>query len=162
MILDGEQYRIIVESSPNMIWRAGTDTLCNYFNKTWLDFTGRTMEQEAGNGWAEGVHVEDFDDCLKTYLGSFEKRQPFEMEYRLKRHDGEWRWINDRGTPYYTDNGEFGGYIGSCIDVSEMVEGRNMRSLAENDGLTGIFNRQHFEELAEREFLKAKRFQTEL
>ncbi|MEI7885500.1 MAG: sensor domain-containing diguanylate cyclase [Clostridia bacterium] len=162
MELDHGQYKIIVESSPNMIWRSGKDAMCNYFNTTWLNFTGKTMEQEVGTGWAEGVHPEDYESCLKIYLDAFEKQESFEMEYRLKRRDGEWRWINDRGVPYYIGDHEFAGYIGSCIDVTDKVEGQKMRDLAQKDGLTGIFNRQYFEQLAEIEFLKAKRFLTNL
>ncbi|UYO62552.1 sensor domain-containing diguanylate cyclase [Acetobacterium wieringae] len=162
MKLDNDQYRIIVESSPNMIWRAGTDTLCNYFNTTWLKFTGRTMTQEMGNGWAEGIHPEDFDMCLKVYLESFAKQESFEMEYRLKRRDGVYRWINDRGVPYYINDHEFAGYIGSCMDVTDKVEGQKLRDLAQRDGLTRIYNRQYFEQLANVEFSKAKRFESDL
>lgn len=162
MKLDNDQYQIIVESSPNMIWRAGKDTLCNYFNKTWLNFTGKAMKDEVGTGWAEGVHPEDYDNCLKIYLESFAKQESFEMEYRLKRKDGLYRWINDRGVPYYVGDHEFGGYIGSCIDVTDKVEGQKMRDLAQKDGLTGIYNRQYFEQLANVEFSKAKRFKTDL
>jgi len=103
MILDENQYRMIVDSSPNMIWRSGTDTSCNYFNRTWLEFTGRTIEQEVGNGWTEGVHPDDFEFCVNYYLTAFEKIIAFEMNYRLKRKDGQWRWINDRGVPYFDD-----------------------------------------------------------
>lgn len=162
MKLDNDQYRIIVESSPNMIWRAGTDTLCNYFNTTWLKFTGRTMTQEMGNGWAEGVHPEDFDMCLKVYLEAFAKQESFEMEYRLKRRDGVYRWINDRGVPYYINDHQFAGYIGSCMDVTDKVEGHKLRDLAQRDGLTRIYNRQYFEQLASVEFTKAQRFDTDL
>ncbi|MFZ5974961.1 MAG: sensor domain-containing diguanylate cyclase [Bacillota bacterium] len=157
MTIADEQYRIIVESSPNMIWRSGKDALCDYFNTTWLNFTGRTMEQEIGNGWAEGVHPDDFDRCLKIYLEAFEQRKPFEMEYRLRRHDGQWRWIKDRGVPYYVDNA-FAGFIGSCMDVNENVEGQKLLNMAQKDGLTGINNRQYFELLASEEVKKARRF----
>ena len=162
MKLDNDLYRIIVESSPNMIWRAGTDALCNYFNATWLNFTGKTMTQEVGNGWTEGVHPEDFDMCLKIYLDAFAKQESFEMEYRLKRKDGVYRWINDRGVPYFIDDHEFGGYIGSCMDVTDKVEGQQMRDLAQKDGLTQIYNRQYFEQLANVEFAKSKRFHSDL
>ena len=113
------EYRLLVEHSPVMIWRAGTDAKCDYFNETWLEFTGRSLEQEMGDGWAEGVHPDDFDRCLKLYLDHFHRRQAFEMEYRLRRHDGEFRWIFDRGVPYEDDSGGFGGFIGSCVDVDE-------------------------------------------
>lgn len=162
MKLENNQYQIIVESSPNMIWRAGTDTLCNYFNATWLRFTGKTIEMEVGTGWAEGVHPDDYEICLKIYLDAFSKQEEFEMEYRLMRHDGVYRWINDRGTPYFIGEHEFAGYIGSCMDVTDKVEGQRMRDLAQKDGLTGILNRQYFEQLGNIEFSKAKRFHTDL
>lgn len=115
-------YQSLVEQAPILIWRANTDSLCDYFNERWLAFRGRTMEQEFGNGWAEGVHPDDFDRCLKIFLDNFSLRTAFEMEYRLMRHDGVYRWIFDRGVPYQKDNGEFAGFIGSCIDVTERVD----------------------------------------
>lgn len=118
-VLSGTEYRLLIEHSPVMIWRAGLDAKCDYFNDTWLGFTGRTMEQEVGDGWAEGVHPDDFDRCVAYYLDHFHRRAEFEMEYRLRRHDGEYRWIFDRGVPYTDDKGEFAGFIGSCVDVHE-------------------------------------------
>ena len=116
------EYEALVEQSPILIWRANTEALCDYFNDRWLLFRGRTMEQEYGNGWAEGVHPDDFDRCLKIYLDNFNIRKTFEMEYRLMRHDGVYRWIFDRGVPFQNDNGDFLGFIGSCIDVNERVD----------------------------------------
>lgn len=115
------EYEALVEQSPILSWRANTEALCDYFNERWLSFRGRSMEEEYGNGWAEGVHPDDFDRCLKIYLESFGRREIFEMEYRLQRHDGEYRWIFDRGVPFYDGDGSFAGYIGSCIDVTERV-----------------------------------------
>ncbi|MBM2835017.1 MAG: hypothetical protein HW406_2178 [Candidatus Brocadiaceae bacterium] len=123
-LLSFEEYRILVEQAPIMIWRSNTTTACDYFNERWLAFTGRTMEQEMGNGWAAGVHPDDLDKCLKIYLDTFQKREVFEMEYRLRRHDGRYRWIFDRGVPFKGPDGKFAGYIGSCIDVTEKVEAR--------------------------------------
>src|SRR5438270_12767604 len=97
--LSGTEYAVLVEQAPIMIWRANTTTECDYFNERWLQFRGRSMQQEIGNQWAEGVHPDDLDQCLKTYLGSFEKHEVFEMHYRLRRHDGLYRWIFDRGVP---------------------------------------------------------------
>ena len=125
--LTGIEYRLLVEHSPVLIWRANVDKKCDYFNKVWLDFTGRTLEQELGDGWAEGVHPEDLDRCFQIYVTNFDARLPFEMEYRLKRHDGAWRWIFDRGVPYTDDNGEFLGYIGSCVDVTERREAEQQK-----------------------------------
>ena len=108
-----------MEHHPTLIWRAGLDAKCDYFNETWLNFTGRTLEQEQNNGWAEGVHPDDLQRCLDIYLGNFEKRQAFEMEYRLRRHDGVYRYLFDRGVPFWDDTGAFAGFIGSCVDVHE-------------------------------------------
>ena len=115
-----ERFHTMADGAPVMIWLSGLDKLCTWFNRQWLEFTGRTMEQELGNGWAEGVHPDDLDRCLKTYVEAFDNRQPFSMEYRLKRHDGEWRWVLDTGTPTYEANNKFAGYIGSCIDMTDL------------------------------------------
>ncbi len=112
-------YLSLFENFPAMIWRSGIDGKCNYFNKNWLNFTGRTLEQELGDGWAEGVHPDDLEKCLNIYLDSFRRRESFEMQYRLKRYDGEFGWINDIGRPYYDLEGIFAGYIGSCYDITD-------------------------------------------
>lgn len=132
-LLTPTEYQILVEQAPIMIWRSDLSMGCDYFNERWLAFTGRTMEQERGNGWAEGVHPEDFQRCLDIYVGSFSKRVTFEMEYRLRRSDGEWRWIFDRGVPFSGPNGLFAGYIGSCIDVTERVEAQARLKQAKED-----------------------------
>ncbi len=142
-MMDLEQYHQIIEFSPNMIWRSNLTTECDYFNKIWLDFTGRTLEEELGFGWAQGVHPDDFDRCVKIYVDSFEKQQKFEMDYRLKRYDGQYRWINDRGTPFYNENGDFLGYIGSCMDVTEKIEGQTLKEMAQTDALCNTYNRQY-------------------
>ncbi|MGE0090302.1 MAG: PocR ligand-binding domain-containing protein [Bacteroidales bacterium] len=113
------QYRSLANAGLALIWTSGTDKLCNYFNDPWLKFTGRTLEQEMGNGWTEGVHPDDFDKCLETYITAFDKREPFEMEYRLRHVSGEYRIILDMGTPNFNSNGEFIGYIGHCIDITD-------------------------------------------
>lgn len=117
--LTATEYRLLVEHLPVMIWRSGTDAKCDYFNEPWLAFTGRTLEQERGDGWAEGVHPDDLDRCVEHYLEHFHRREPFEMEYRLRRHDGVYRWIFDRGVPFTDETGAFAGFVGSCVDVHE-------------------------------------------
>jgi len=113
------QYRNLANSGVALIWTSGTDKLCNYFNEPWLNFTGRTIEQELGDGWLEGVHPEDLDRCIRTYSSSFDKREPFEMEYRLRHANGEYRWIQDMGTPNFNSEGDFIGYIGHCFDITD-------------------------------------------
>jgi len=110
---------MMADTAPVLVWMSGADMLCNFFNKPWLEFTGRTMEQELGNGWSEGVHAEDLQHCLGTYVSSFKARRTFSMEYRLRRADGEYRWILDTGVPRYSPQGGFAGYIGSCLDITE-------------------------------------------
>ena len=117
-----QRYRAVTDASPIMVWMAGLDKLCYYFNKGWLDFVGRTLQQEAGNGWAENVHPDDFDRCLQIYVDSFDARRPFEMEYRLRHHSGQYRWITDHGTPRYAADGTFEGYVGGCVDIHDQKE----------------------------------------
>jgi diguanylate cyclase (GGDEF)-like protein/PAS domain S-box-containing protein len=162
MNLSLSEYKAIVEFSPNMIWRSGTDAKCNYFNETWLKFTGKTMKEELGIGWTKGVHPDDFDACMKTYLESFDKHEAFEMEYRLARFDGQPRWINDRGVPFYDENGLFSGYIGSCIDVTDNIEGRKLTEMAHVDTLTGLYNRNYLEHRLEYEFDRSQKEQKDL
>lgn len=114
-----EFYLGILEEFPALIWRANTEKLCDYFNTTWLQFTGKTMEEEYGYGWAEGVHPDDLDKCVEIYNLNFDQRKSFSMEYRLKNADQEYRWILDIGRPYYDLDGTFLGYIGSCYDITE-------------------------------------------
>jgi PAS domain S-box-containing protein len=112
------QYRHLADTGLALIWTSGTDKLCNYFNKPWLKFTGRTLEQEIGNGWTQGVHPADLDSCVQIYVTAFDKREAFDMEYRLRSASGEYRWIRDLGTPNYNGSGEFIGYIGHCFDIN--------------------------------------------
>ncbi len=117
-----QRFRVITDTAPIMIWMAGTDKLCFYFSKGWLDFVGRTLQQEAGNGWTENLHPDDFNRCLQIYDNSFDARQPFEMECRLRHHSGQYRWILDHGVPRYAPDGTFEGYVGSCLDIHDQKE----------------------------------------
>ncbi|MDQ3399069.1 MAG: PAS domain S-box protein, partial [Deinococcota bacterium] len=113
------RFRTMADTAPVLIWMSGLDKRCTYFNKIWLDFTGRSVAQELGDGWREGVHPDDYECCLSSYAEAFDARQEFEMEYRLRRADGAYRWILDRGAPRFLTDGSFAGYIGSCIDITE-------------------------------------------
>jgi PAS domain S-box-containing protein len=114
-----ERFRLVANTAPVMIWMSGPDRLYTYFNQSWLKFTGRSIQAENGNGWREGVHRKDLSRCVEFYTKAFDRRESFEMEYRLRRHDGEYRWILDHGVPRFDVAGSFAGYIGSCIDISE-------------------------------------------
>lgn len=123
---ENERFRLMADCSPVLLWLANDQAHCTFFNKPWLEFTGRTMEQEYGYGWAEGVHFEDYSFCIDYFMQHFKKRQPFSMEYRLKRHDGEYRWILDNGRPLI-ENNIFRGYVGSCIDITALREAQNAK-----------------------------------
>ena len=124
--------RSLADSSIGLIWAAGTDKLCYYFNKGWLKFTGRTHEEEQGNGWANGVHPDDLARCIAIYDQHFDQRKEFSMDYRLRRHDGVFRWIRDNGTPRYDSEGEFIGYLGHCLDINDRVEAeQSLRKLSQ-------------------------------
>jgi PAS domain S-box-containing protein len=118
-----QRYQVITDAIPVMIWMAGLDKRCYYFNKCWLDFVGRSLEEEYGNGWTENIHPDDFERCLQIYMGSFDARRPFEMQYRLKHHTGRYRWILDHGVPRYSPDGTFEGYVGGCLDIHDQKEG---------------------------------------
>jgi PAS domain S-box-containing protein len=114
-----ERFRTMADTAPVMIWMSGPDKRCTFFNRGWLEFTGRTLEQELGNGWAAGVHPEDFDHCLAIYADAFDARQQFTTEYRLRRYDGQYCWVLDHGVPRFESDGTFVGYIGTAIDITE-------------------------------------------
>ena len=112
------RFRTIANHAPVLIWISDTNKLCTFFNQTWLDYTGKTIEQELGYGWIQRVHQADRERCWQVYAAAFDRREEFTIEYRLQRADGEYGWILDRGIPHFDSNGEFTGYIGSCVDIS--------------------------------------------
>lgn len=138
-----ERFRIMANAAPVMIWMAGPDAGCNFFNQRWLDFTGRSPEEETGQGWTLGVHPEDLPHCMSVYLGAFKEKKDFRVEYRLRRRDGQHRWVYDIGTPLFTREGAFSGYIGSCVDITELKQTEDAlrdsedryRDLVENSGI---------------------------
>ena len=116
------RFRIMADTSPVLIWMADTSKACTYFNKVWLNFTGRTLEQEKGYGWREGIHSDDYVSCIEQYIAAFDQHLPFTTEYRMLRFDGVYRWILDNGSPRFAPDGTFLGYIGSCVDITERKE----------------------------------------
>jgi PAS domain S-box-containing protein len=135
-----QRFRMITDASPIMVWMSDTDKLCYYFNKGWLDFVGRTLEQESGNGWTENLHPEDFDHCLQVYVSNFDARRPFEMEYRMRHHTGQYRWILDRAVPRYAPDGTFEGYVGGCLDIHDQKEAAEKIRVA--DDMTRLMKAQ--------------------
>ena len=117
-----QRFRNMADTAPVMIWIADTNRNSTYFNQQWLDFTGRTMAEEIGDGWTGGIHPLDLDGCLKMFEAAFDSREPFRMEYRLRRHDGAYRWVIDSGTPRFSAEGDFLGYIGSSVDITDRKE----------------------------------------
>ncbi len=113
------RFRTMADSAPVLIWMSDPDGRSTYFNRSWLEFTGRTMEQELGDGWAEGIHADDREGCLRMYRSAFDARKEFRMEYRRHHIDGDYRWLLDVGIPRFSHDGLFVGYIGSCIDITE-------------------------------------------
>jgi PAS domain S-box-containing protein len=119
-----KRFRLIANTAPVLIWMSDPNKLCSYFNHSWLEFTGRSMERELGMGWLEGVHAQDLQGCINTYTQFFDRRESFSMEYRLRRHDGEYRWVLDIGAPRFNDDGSFAGYVGCCMDVTDLKQAR--------------------------------------
>lgn len=111
------KFEAIANAAPVMVWICDADSKCTWFNQPWLDFVGREMSQELGLGWMENIHAEDLSDCNETFQGAFDSRQAFTKEYRLRRNDGEYLWVLDHGRPWFEEDGTFGGFIGSCVDI---------------------------------------------
>lgn len=138
-------YRDVVDNGQALIWLSGLDMGCHHFNQPWLRFTGRSLEQELGNGWTEGVHPNDFERCLAIYVSAFNRREKFSMAYRLRRHDGVYRWIMDDGAPRFDSQGVFIGYVGHCLDITAQKEvEEQIREMAFFDPLTKLLNRRLF------------------
>jgi PAS domain S-box-containing protein len=119
--LTPEDYHVLIEQSAAMIWRSDRLGRCEYFNDRWLAFTGRSLQQEVGDGWAEGVHPDDMERCLRVFRDALACGTSFEMAYRLRRRDGEYRWLRDRGGPVFDASGQCTGFVGSCVDVTDWM-----------------------------------------
>jgi len=178
------RFRHMADATPVMVWMSDKDGSSNYFNKTWLDFTGRTMEQELGIGWKQGIHPDDYERCVDIFTNAFNERREFKMEYRLRNTKGEYHWLFDHGVPRFSVEGEFFGFIGSCMDISDFKQAeaelnranasliiahreleqslQHEQTLSRTDGLTGLYNYRHFFELASREFGASIRYQRPL
>lgn len=152
------RFRMMADTAPVSIWLSGADQQCYWFNKVWLDFTGRTLSQEVGEGWLEGVHPDDLQTRLQTYVSAFEARREFTMEYRLRRFDGQYRWLVDHGVPRYDEDGCFHGYIGSCMDITDRHEMEDqVQHLAFYDALTNLPNRRLLSERLNQAMAGSKR-----
>ena len=134
-----ERFRLMADTAPVLVWRADVEKRRDFFNRPWLEFTDRTIEQERGDGWTRGVHPEDLDRCLSSYVSAFDARRTFRAEYRLRRADGEYRWVLDSGVPQFGPNGVFVGYIGSCVDIADrkLAEDALLESENRLQGLAG-------------------------
>jgi PAS domain S-box-containing protein len=130
---EDDRFRLLVDQAPFMLWSAGRDGLCTFFNRPWLEFRGRTMAQEMGNGWVEGVHPDDRQRCLDTYRRAFDAHQPFDMEYRLRRADGQYCWVRDAGTAQFDKDGGYLGYLGSCVEIPAPGRGTAVRPLTSRE-----------------------------
>ncbi len=138
-------FRTLANSGQALVWTSALDMGRDYFNEPWLRFTGRTLQQELGLGWASGVHPEDQDRCLDTYRTAFQRNEPFSMEYRLRHVDGGYHWIIDQGSPRHDTQGQFVGYVGHCMDITEAKRAEaEIERLAYHDALTGLPNRVLF------------------
>ena len=131
------RFRTMADTAPVLIWMSGQNRLCTFFNRRWLDFTGRPLERELGNGWSEGIHPDDIEGSLATYVEAFDAKREFTMEYRLRRHDGEYRWLLDTGIPRRAADGTFLGYIGCAHDVSERKQAEE-RAWRQRDELAHV------------------------
>jgi diguanylate cyclase (GGDEF)-like protein/PAS domain S-box-containing protein len=124
------RFRALAENASALVWIADANKLIYYFNNVWLEFTGRSLAQEAGNGWTASIHPDDLQPCLHTYVTTFDARQAYSMDYRLRRFDGVYRWMAEHGAPRYDEQGVFLGFIGTCIDITERKQAQEQLQLA--------------------------------
>ena len=137
-LMESEQnYRTLADSGQSLIWATGTDTYSNYFNNVWLDYRGQTLDQEIESRFAGCIHPDDLDHRMEIYLDAFHKREKFSVEYRLLRKDGEYRWIQENGSPRYSSTNDFLGFIGQCQDINERKQGE-LFLLAKNEELQKV------------------------
>jgi PAS domain S-box-containing protein len=120
---ENEQFRQLADYAPFPIWCSGADGMRSFVNQAWLEFRGRTLEQDLGSGWTDGLHADDHDVCVETYIKAFTTRQPFHMQYRLLRGDGTYTWVEDSGTPRWQGDGSFAGYLGVVTDITDRRRG---------------------------------------
>lgn len=153
-----DEYLALLDGFPNPIWRAGLDAKCDYFNQAWLDFTGHSLTEELGNGWTRGIHPDDIDICVTTYLEAFRVRRDFSQEYRLRHRDGSYHWVADHGKPLFDLHGQFAGYIGTVYDIQQIKSAEaRMEFLAHHDPLTHLPNRMLLRDRIERALARARR-----
>jgi PAS domain S-box-containing protein len=131
-----EAFQQVADSLPALVWAAGADKRCTYFNKPWLDFTGRRLEEEVSDGWIDGVHADDVESCVEIYNRAFDRRKPFTLQYRRRRHDGEYRWLYDKAAPLFEADGGFSGYIGTCFDVTDLRRAEAGHAVSADAGAT--------------------------
>jgi PAS domain S-box-containing protein len=118
-----DRFRQLADATPLMIWMSGIDAMCTFFNRAWLEFRGRSLEAEIGNGWTEGLHPDDRDFCIEQYLKAFTARHPFRLQYRLQRADGNFCWVENTGLPRYEDGDRFSGFGGTAVDINDKKRG---------------------------------------
>ena len=118
-----DQFRRLADDAPLMIWLTGPDAQCTWLNRTWLNFRGRTLEKETGNGWMDGLHPDDRDLCLEIYLKAFTARQPFRLQCRMGKSDGSYAWVEATGALRHGLDGAFGGYMGAAVDITDRKRG---------------------------------------
>lgn len=150
-------YKTLVENIPVVLKVLNQKGNGKFFNKQWLDFTGRTIEQETGAGWLDGLHPEDIQGYLESFKAACGNRQNTRVEYRLKRADGEYRWILEDSKPVFLPKGEFEGYISSCLDITEQKQAQENNGNEYFDEITGIPNRRFFDDYLRREWGRAAR-----